>query len=111
MRIHPVFHGRLLEPYHANKIEGRTQPPLLPEIIEGEEEYEVGAILDSKIVQRKLEYYVDWEGYTPEERTWEPVEHLTRALDLIADFHRRYPLRPSPKDIPRMSSGSRKGLL
>ena len=111
MRIHPVFHVRLLEPYHANKIEGRTQPPPPPEIIDGAEEYVVKEILDSRIIRGKLEYYVDWEGYTAEERTWEPVEHLDGAPDLIAHFHRRYPLRPSPKDIPRRSSGSRKGLL
>ena len=84
-------------------IEGRTQPPPLPEIIEGEEEYEVRAILDSKIVRRKLEYYVDWEGYTPEERTWEPVEHLTRALDLIAVT--RYALRQRISRAPARDLG------
>jgi len=111
MRIHPVFHARLLEPYHANKIEGRVQPPPLPEVIDEEEEYMVKAILDSRIARGKLEYYVDWEGYAPEERTWEPAKHLIRAPDLVADFHYRYPLRPSPKDIPRRSSGSRRDLL
>src|SRR2546423_873564 len=35
MRIHPVFHGSLLEPYYANKIEGRTQPPPPPDEIKG----------------------------------------------------------------------------
>ena len=111
MRIHPVFHVRLLEPYHVNKIEGRTQPPPPPEIIDGVEEYVVEEVLDSRIVRGKLKYYVDWEGYTAEERTWEPAEHLTGTPDLVARFHHRYPLRPSPKDIPHRSSGSRKGLL
>jgi len=111
MRIHPVFHVRLLEPYHVNKIEGRTQPPPPPEIIDGVEEYVVEEVLDSRIVRGKLKYYVDWEGYTAEERTWEPAEHLTGTPDLVARFHHRYPLRPSPKDIPHRSSGPRKGLL
>ena len=111
MRIHPVFHVRLLEPYHANKIEGRTQPPPLPEIIDGEPEYEVREVLDSRIVRGRLEYYVDWEGYTAEEWTWEPAENLSGAPDLTAEFHRRYPQRPSPKDIPRRSSRSRRELL
>jgi hypothetical protein len=35
MRIHPVFHGSLLEPYHANTIPGRTQPPPPPVEVEG----------------------------------------------------------------------------
>ena len=111
MRIHPVFHIRLLEPYHANTIEGRTQLPPQPEIIDREPEYEVREILDSRIVRGELEYYVDWEGYTIEERTWEPVGNLTGAPDLIAEFHHRYPQRPSPKDIPCRSSGRRRRLL
>jgi hypothetical protein len=36
-KIHNVFHGSLLDPYHANEIKGRTQcMPRLPEIVEGE---------------------------------------------------------------------------
>ena len=69
-RIHPVFHMSLLDPYRANKIEGRKQlamPP--PEIVNRELEYEVETILDSKIQRNKLRYLVDWKGYGPEERT------------------------------------------
>ena len=38
MRIHNVFHVSLLKDYHAD---GRTQPPPLPDIINGEPEWEV----------------------------------------------------------------------
>ena len=111
MCIHPVFHVRLLEPYYANKIEGRIQPPPLPEVVDGELEYEVRKVLDLRIVQGRLEYYVDWEGYTAEERTWEPVENLSGAPDLTAEFHHHYPQHPSLKNIPRRGSGLRRGLL
>ena len=51
-------------------------------------EYEVAAILDSKIVRNKLYYLVDWLGYSPSERTWEPIENVTYTRALLEDFHR-----------------------
>jgi hypothetical protein len=106
MRIHPVFHVSLLEPYRENTIKGRVQPPPPPpDEIDGELEYEVKEILDSKIVRGKLQYYIDWEGYTPEERTWEPAESVEHAADVVADFHRRYPKRPARHDIPAPHGG------
>ena len=58
-QIHPVFHVSLLEPYRENQWEGRVQPAPPPEEIEGELEYEVKEILDSKIVRGKLKYLVN----------------------------------------------------
>ena len=64
------FHSSLLEPYQDSTIPGRiTQPPSPIELEDGHE-YEVAAILDSKIVRNKLYYVVDWLGYGPSERTW-----------------------------------------
>jgi hypothetical protein len=100
-RIHPVFHANLLDPYIANEIEGRTQPSLdPPEIVNGIEEYKVAEILDSEIRWGKLWYFVDWKGYAPEERTWEPAGNVANAERLVVAFHRRHQQRPSPSDIP-----------
>ena len=101
MQIHPVFHVSLLEPYRESTLPGRVQAIPHPVEVEGELEYEVARILDSKIERRKLKYLIDWLGYGPEERTWETAENVVHAADAIADFHREYPLRPSPKDQPR----------
>ena len=113
-RIHPVFHASLLDPYRPNKIEGREQlvmPP--PEIVNGELEYEVEAVLDSRVRRNKLQYLVGWKGYGPEERTWEPVENLENAKEAVATFHLRHPNRLSTKDLrdpaPRRSSAHRRG--
>ena len=45
-RIHDVFHATLLRPYKENEVYGKnfTEPP--PELIEGEEVYEVESILN-----------------------------------------------------------------
>jgi len=115
-RIHNVFHASLLDPYHANEIGGRTQVvPQPPEIVEGEPEYEVKEVLDSKVRGRTLWYYVDWVGWGPEERTWEPAVNLSHAEKLVAAYHQRHPQRPSPADIPakppRRSSARRGGVL
>ena len=84
----------LLEPYFPNSIPGRTQEPPPPVTIEGETEYEVNEILDSKILLQRLLYLVDWKGYAPSERSWEPAKHL-HCPKLVQDFHTRYPLKPS----------------
>lgn len=113
-RIHDVFHASLLDPYHANGIEGRKQlVPQPPEIVEGAPEYEVEEILNSKIERKKLWYMVDWKGWGPEDRTWEPAENFTHADKAIATYHQRHPQRPSPADIPppqpRGTSAPKKG--
>jgi len=45
---HNVFHVRLLEPFEDITIFGRVQSPPPPKELEGQEEHEVEAILDSK---------------------------------------------------------------
>ena len=41
LKIHPVFHMHLLDPYHANRISGCRRPPSPSEEIEGKEKYKV----------------------------------------------------------------------
>ena len=79
LRIHPVFHSSLLEPYQDSTIPGRIKQPPPPIELEDGPEYEVVAILDSKIVSNNLYYLVNWLGYSPSKRTWEPIENVTNA--------------------------------
>ena len=96
MKIHPVFNGMLL--HKAPMDDFHCQPKPLPPIItpEGEEEYIVERILDSKKVGQQIEYYVKWKGYGPEENTWEPKAHLANAPEKLAEFHQRYPEAAGP---------------
>ena len=95
-----MFHASLLEPYQASLWAGRMQELPPPVEVERELEYEVHEILDSKMERRRLFYLVDWVGYGPEERTWEPATNVEHAKNAVADFHRTHPRRPSPRDIP-----------
>ena len=95
MKIHPVFHVSLLEPYKQSSIPGRFQVRPPPLEINGEEEFEVSEILDSRINSRTLEYLVHWKGYDVSERTWEPATNLNNASTLVQKFHRQYPTKPT----------------
>ena len=58
-RFHPVFNVVKLTPAPDDPITGhRAPPPPLPEIIDGEEEWVVEEILDSRVINRKLRYLV-----------------------------------------------------
>ena len=47
--VHPVFHVSQLEPATPNTILNRSQPPPPPVKVDGEPEYEITEILDSKL--------------------------------------------------------------
>ena len=100
MKTHNVFYVSLLKPYSPNTIPGCQQDPPPPVIVEDQTEYEVDKILDSKILQQKLFYLVDWKGYSPSKCSWEPADHLSHCPNLVQEFHLRYPLKPTPEQIP-----------
>ena len=79
MKIHDVFHVSLLEPYRESRIVGRVQELAPPVEVEVELEWEVKEILDSKVERGKLLYFIDWVGYGPESRTWEPPENVANS--------------------------------
>jgi hypothetical protein len=49
-----------LSPYKGNEVNGQVPPPPEPVTVEGEEEYEVDHIRDSKLFGRTLKYLVRW---------------------------------------------------
>ena len=99
-RVHPVFHVSLLEPHTVNVLQGRHSDPPPPIEIDGELEYEVEDVLDSRYRGRQLQYLVRWAGYGPESDSWEPSSYVS-APGLVSAFHSRCPDRPGPGSSTR----------
>ena len=100
--VHPIFHVSQLEPAFENNIPNWTQPPPPPVEVNGEPEFEISEILDSKVDRQQracqLLYLVRWSGYegTDKETSWLLTTELGNASELIENFHARYPAKPRP---------------
>ena len=79
MKIHPVFHVSLLEPVAQNPHDGQIPPPAPPVEVEGEEEWEVESILDSRFFRRRLQYLVKWAGH--DAPSWNEEKDITHCED------------------------------
>src|SRR5258705_214835 len=88
-KIYPVFHAALLTPYRETDLHGPndTRPP--PDLIEGEEEYEVEAILAYRKSSNRLQYLVKWKGYDTSYNSWEPEKNLTNAEEILKEYKTR----------------------
>ena len=89
--LHLVFNIVKLTPALPNPIPGhhlRPPPPL--EIIDREEEWVVEEILDSKVINQKLQYLVKWKGFGIEYNSWKPWDSV-HAPDLIVEFYQKHP--------------------
>jgi hypothetical protein len=82
--IHPVFHIDLLTPYKETIMHGPNFTRPAPELIDGEEEYSVEKILDSRHFgrRRRLQYLVKWEGYPDAENIVADDSSLRQAIRL-----------------------------
>ena len=62
VRLHPVFHVSLLEHASDDPLPGQQSPPPPAVIVDGQEEWEVERVLDSRLYHRRLQYLVKWRG-------------------------------------------------
>ena len=115
-RVHPVFHNTLLSPYKETTAHGPnfTRPP--PDIVEGEEEhYKFEAVLQSHPTPNKkgIQYLIKWKGYPSSENSWLPASQMKHAVELVKEFHSRFPKAPQPTQIKLLQEqqGPKEGML
>src|SRR6266568_1278361 len=113
-RIHNVFHAALLMPYHETDEHGQNfiKPP--PDLIDGQEEYEVEVII---IAHRQkgcqMEYLIKWKGYASSNQTWEPETNVSNAEEILEEYKRTHEITNRTSihsDHPLLSHSSRKHL-
>ena len=91
-----MFNIDRLSPWQGNDVNGKLPPPPEPVEIEGEEEYEVEKILDSRVKGKGLQYLVQWKGYDKGEISWQPARNLEHAKAEVKAFHKKSPNAPRP---------------
>ena len=98
VQIHPVFHVLLLLPHKESQLPGRHPPEPAVIDVEGDEEYEVNTVLDSRWYGqwKKLQYLIHWKGWGPEHNSWEGSADVANAQKLIQKFHSTHPTAPGP---------------
>jgi Chromo (CHRromatin Organisation MOdifier) domain len=88
--VHNMFHASLLTPYKETEEHGENflQPP--PELIEGQEEYEMEQVVNSRRLgrARKLQYLLRWKGYSHAHDSWQDATEV-HAPELIKEYYVR----------------------
>jgi Chromo (CHRromatin Organisation MOdifier) domain len=79
-------------PYKETDAHGANFPQPAPNLVEGQEEWEVEKVLDSRHKGRhkELQYLLKWKGYVDADNTWEDTDQVF-AKDLISRFHKENP--------------------
>ena len=82
-KMNNIFHASLLTPFISTRIHGENyiRPP--PDLIEGQEEWEIERII-RHTGRKNIRYHVKWKGY--EETSWEPAENLNHSRESIEDY-------------------------
>ncbi len=93
-----MFHANLITPYKETELHGPNFTRLPPDLIEGEQEFEVEKILDAQPRGRgrKMHFLVKWKGYPTSDNSWEPRENL-HVDRLIMEYNKKKQKQAEPK--------------
>ena len=111
-KLHPVFHVDLLTPYKETEFHGANYDKPPPDLVDGEEEYEVERIVTSRRFGRgrKLQYLIKWKGYPDSDNQWVDAGNVfaEEAIWTFRDSHperRGHIRRLVSEEIPHPLSG------
>ena len=90
------FHTTLLSPYCENNVHGPNFPAPPPDLIAGEEEYEIDWILHHRGPPSWQSFLIWWKGYSAEEDSWIPEWDLKNAKFALNDYKKWHPTIFSP---------------
>ena len=62
------------------------------EEVEGQEEFEVEAILAHREQGAQRRYLIKWKGYPTSDNTWEPERNLIHAQETLENYKRQHQL-------------------
>ena len=92
-KTHDSFHSILLKPFTQTPQYGPAKTPPIPELIDGEKEYEVDHIVRHKRNKRgHLQFLIRWKNYGAEDDSWEPASNLKHAKETLKEYKRRHDL-------------------
>jgi hypothetical protein len=89
-KIHNVFHASLLTPYKETTINSNKYQEPIPDLVDGQPEWEVELILDARKRCQQLQYLVRWKGFSEVHDSWEPLANIN-ADQLIKKFYQENP--------------------
>ncbi len=103
-----MFHANLIMPYKEMELHRPNFTHPLPDLIEGEQEFEVKKILDVQPRGRehKMHFLVKWKGYPTSDNSWEPKENL-HADELIAEYNKKKQNQTKPKEKGHKSKSAK----
>ena len=81
-----MFHATLLRQYNETEVYRANFPRPTPELIKGEEVYEVENILRHRKRGHRYQYYMKWKGYPISKASWEPEEVFSDEGDLLTRY-------------------------
>ena len=93
IQIHTVQPVSLSHPVGNDPSGGQKASVPPPVDVDGEEEYQLSSVEDSRLYRNQLQYFIRWTGY--DSLTWEPATFVD-GLQEVGEFHQRYPEKPGP---------------
>jgi hypothetical protein len=97
LKIHPVINVSRLKEHRdgTQQFPDRPAPPARPDPVAVEDNgapiFEADRILDHRRSGRlkRIQYLVRWSGYPDAEATWEPLENLDGAVELVIEYNKK----------------------